>query len=84
MVHWLISKKKIARIPNEKLYHPTHYLKILIKSTKHSLSYCLKHDRKSISKITFVPGFVLALLIQNFDSFSQKLLFVIQISNILA
>jgi hypothetical protein len=30
-----------------------HYLKILIKLSKHGLSYSLKHDPKSISKITF-------------------------------
>ena len=65
-----------VKIPNVKyvVSYP-YYLKILIKSIKHGLSYSLKRDQKSISKISFVPGFV---LIQNFDNFS-KTLFVIQI-----
>ena len=83
VVNWLIShffcnntKWKVVSFP--------HYLKILLKSTKHGLSYSLKRDWKSISKITFVGGFVLALLIQNSNNFSQKLMSVIQNSIILA
>ena len=34
----------------------------------------LKRDLMSISKITFVPCFVLALWIEKVDDFSQKLL----------
>ena len=74
VVNWLIShffcdntKWKVVTSP--------HYLKILLKSTKHGLSYNLKRDWKSISKITFVGGFVLALVIQNLKNFSQKQLF---------
>ena len=40
--------------------------------TQLSFSYSLQCDRKSISKITFVPGFVLDLLIQNFNIFHKK------------
>ena len=83
VVNWLIShffcnntKWKVVSFP--------HYLKILLKSTKHGLSYSHIHDWKSISKITFVGGFVLALLIQNSNNFSQKLMSVIQNSIILA
>ena len=83
VVNWLIShffcnntKWKVVSFP--------HYLKILLKSTKHGLSYSLIRDWKSISKITFVGGFVLALLIQNSNNFSQKLMSVIQNSIILA
>ena len=78
VVNWLIShffcdntKWKVVTSP--------HYLKILLKSTKHGLSYNLKRDWKSISKITFVGGFVLALVIQNLKNFSQKQHFLIQI-----
>ena len=67
-----------------KIASSSHCLKILVKSINHGLSYSLKRDQKSISKITFVPGFVLFLLIQKFDNFSQKLLFVFQICIILA
>ena len=42
----------------------------------YGLSYNLKLDQKSISKITFVLCFVLALLIQNLENFSQKLNFL--------
>ena len=59
VVNWLIShffcdntKWKVVSSP--------HYLKILLKYTKYGLSYSLKRDWKSISKITFVGGFVLA------------------------
>ena len=41
-----------------KLVSSPHNLKILIKSTKHNLSYSLKCDLRSISKITFVSPFV--------------------------
>ena len=40
-----------------KLVSSPHYLKILIKSTKHGLSYSLKRDLRPISKITFVSPF---------------------------
>ena len=82
-MNWLISST-FCWNTKWKIVSSPHYLKILIKSTKHDLSYSLERDRKSISKITFVPGFVLALLIQNFNMFSQKLLFRTKISIILA
>ena len=40
-----------------KLVSSPHYLKILIKSTKHGLSYSLKRDLRPISKITIVSPF---------------------------
>ena len=71
VVNWLIShffcnntKWKVVSFP--------HYLKILLKSTKHGLSYSHIHDWKSISKITFVSGFVLGFLIQISNIYSQK------------
>ena len=83
VVNWLITNFFCENTKWKIVFSP-HYLKILIKSTNHGLSYSLKRDWKSISKITFVSGFVLALLIQNSNNFSQKLLFVFQISIILA
>ena len=40
-----------------KLVSSSHYLKLLIKSTMHGLSYSLKCDLRSISKFTFVSPF---------------------------
>ena len=83
VVNWLISKT-FGENTKWELASSSHYLKILVKSINHGLSYSLKRDQKSISKITFVPGFVLSLLIQKLVNFSQKLLFVIKICIILA
>ena len=77
-VNWLISI-----FFSESTKSSPYHLKILIKSTKIGLSYRLKRDQRSISKMKFVPCFLLALLMQNLENFSQKLLFVIQISIIL-
>ena len=79
VVNWLISKSFSENTKWKKASF-SHYLKILVKSINHGLSYSLKRDQKPITKITFVPCFVLALLIQNFDNFSQKLLFFVQSS----
>ena len=83
VVNWLISKT-FGENTKWELASSSHYLKILVKSINHGLSYSLKRDQKSISKITFVPGFVLSLLIQKLDNFSQKMLLVFQICIILA
>ena len=74
MVNWLISHFFCDNTKWEVVSFP-HYLKILFKSTKHGLSYSLKCDWKSIFKITFVGGIVLALMILNLKKFSQKLHF---------
>ena len=42
-----------VKIPNEKKISSPHYLKISSKLSKHGLSYSLKRDPRSISKITF-------------------------------
>ena len=83
VVNWLISNF-FGENSKWEIASSSHNLKILVKSINHGLSYSLKRDQKSISKITFVPGFVLSLLIQKLDNFSQKLLFVIKICIILA
>ena len=82
-MNWWISKL-FCENTKWKIVPSPHYLKILLKLTKDGLSYSLKHDQKSISKIAFVPCFLLAVLIQNLENFSQKLLFVIQTSIISA
>ena len=83
VVHWVVSKI-FGENTKWKIPSSSHYLNILVKSINHGLSYSLKHDQESISKITFVPCFVLSILIQKFDNFQQRLLFVIQICIILA
>ena len=55
VVNWLISKT-FGENTKWELASSSHFLKILVKSINHGLS--LKRDQKSISKITFVPGFV--------------------------
>ena len=52
VVNWLISKFFWGSTKWNKVSYP-HYLKILMKLSKHDISYSLKRDRKSISKITF-------------------------------
>ena len=60
-----------------------HYLKILSKLSKHGLSYSLKRDSRSISKITFFANRrVSSIDTKLWEFFKQKLLLVIQISNI--
>ena len=57
----------------------THYLKILIKLSKHGLSYSLKRDWRSISKITFYANWrVSPIDTEIWELFKQKLLFVIR------
>ena len=43
-----------------------------MKLSKHSISYSLKRDPRSISKITFYANLRVTLLIQSFDNFSKK------------
>ena len=52
VVNWFISKKFWGNTKWKKVSSP-HYLKILIKLSKHGISYSLKRDPRSISKITF-------------------------------
>ena len=46
-----------------------HYLKILVKLSKHGISYSLKCDPRSSSKITFYAN--LTLLISSNDFFKE-------------
>ena len=62
-----------------KLVSSSHYLKLLIKSTMHGLSYSLKCDLRSISKFTFVSPFDT----EPWKKFLPKMLFLIQIIIIL-
>ena len=81
---WSISNFFCKSTKWKKVSSP-HYLKISIRLSKRGLSYSLKHDGRSISKITFFPIWELTLLIQSFEKFSKKTLMVnIQICNILA
>ena len=52
VVNWFISKNFWEKTKWKKVSSP-HYLKILIKLSKHGISYSLKCDPRSISKITF-------------------------------
>ena len=56
VVNCLISKFFFGNT-RWKLVSSSHNLKILIKSTKHGLSYSLKCDPRPISKFTFVSHF---------------------------
>ena len=52
LVNWFISKFFWGNTKWKKVSTP-NYLKILIKLSKHGISYSLKRDSRSISKITF-------------------------------
>ena len=78
LVNCLISKFFCGNT-RWKLVSSPHYLKILIKSTKHCLSYSLKRYLRPISKITFVSNFDT----EPWEFVSQKTLFLIQIIIIL-
>ena len=52
MVNWFISNFFWGNTKWKKVSSP-HYLKILMKLSKHGISYSLKRDPRSISKITF-------------------------------
>ena len=67
VVNCLISKF-FCENTRWKLVSSSHYLKLLIKSTMHGLSYSLKCDLRSISKFTFVSPFDT----EPWEFFSQK------------
>ena len=52
VVNWFISNFFWGNTKWKKVSSP-HYLKILMKLSKHGISYSLKRDPRSISKITF-------------------------------
>ena len=52
VMNWFISKNFWGNRKWKKVLSP-HYLKILMKLSKNSISYSLKHDPRSIPKITF-------------------------------
>ena len=52
LVNWFTSTFFWENTKWKKVSYP-HYLKIVIKLSKHGLSYSLKRDLRSISKITF-------------------------------
>ena len=84
MVNWFISIFFCETTKWKTVLFP-QCQKILIKLSKHGLSYSLKHNLRSISKITFYANWrVSPIDIEIWELFKQKLLFVIQISIILA
>ena len=70
VVNWFISKSFWGNTKWKKVSSP-HYLKILMKLSKHGISYSLKRNTRSISKITFYANLRVSQLIQRFDIFSK-------------
>ena len=80
---WTGSSQKFLRKYQMKKVSFSHYLKILMKSSKHGISYTLKRHPRSLSIITFYANLKVSP-IQSFDDFSKTMLFVVQVSNTLA
>ena len=83
---WWTGSSQIffEEIPFWKKVSSPHYLKMLMKLSKRGISYSLKRDLRSISKITFYGNWRVSSTNTEFDNFFKKRLFVIQISIILA
>ena len=67
VVNWFISIFFCKNTKWKKVSYP-HYLKIVIKLSKHGLSYSLKCDPRPISKITFCAN----LSVKSFIFFSKN------------
>ena len=70
VVNWFISKFVWGNTEWKKV-SSLHYLKILMKLSKKGISYSLKRDRRSISKITFYANLSVSPLISSFDFFKE-------------
>ena len=57
---WQTGSSQIffEKIPNEKKVSSPNYLKILMKLNKNGISYSLRRDPRSISKITFYANLI--------------------------
>ena len=67
VMNWFISKIFWGNTKWKNISCP-HYLKILMKLSKHGISYTLRHDPRSISKM---PIWLLTLLISSIDFYKD-------------
>ena len=82
VVNWFISKLFWGNKKWKKASSP-HYLKILMKLSKHGISYSLQRDSRLISKITFYANLRVSPIDTELWYFFKRMLFVIQVSNTL-